>query len=40
MIADFTGRRVVEVDAAGNLVHELRDLPWAIASIAVMPAAQ
>ena len=29
---------VVEVDAAGKLVHELRELPWAIASIAVMPA--
>lgn len=38
MIADFTSRRVVEVDAAGKLVHELRDLPWSIASIAVMPA--
>jgi acetyl esterase/lipase len=35
MIADFTGKRVLEVDAAGRLVHELRDLPWAIASIAV-----
>jgi hypothetical protein len=38
MIADFTSHRVVEVDAAGNLVHEIRELPWAIASIAVMPA--
>lgn len=38
MIADFTSRRVVEVDAAGKLVHELRDVPWAVASIAVMPA--
>jgi hypothetical protein len=37
MIADFTSHRVVEVNAAGGLVHELRDLPWAIASIAVMP---
>ncbi len=36
MIADFTGRRVLEVDAAGTLVHELRDLPWAVASISVM----
>ncbi|MEO7652897.1 MAG: alpha/beta hydrolase fold domain-containing protein [Bryobacteraceae bacterium] len=40
MIADFTSRRVVEVDAAGKLVHEVRDLPWAVASIAVMPAPQ
>jgi hypothetical protein len=37
MIADFTSHRVVEVDAGGRLVHEIRDLPWAIASIAVMP---
>ena len=37
MIADFTARRVVEVDASGKLGHELRDLPWAIASIAVVP---
>lgn len=40
MIADFTSHRVVEVDAASMPVHELRDLPWAVASIAVMPAEQ
>jgi len=38
MLADFTSRRLVEVDAAGNLVHEVRDLPWSVASIAVAPA--
>lgn len=40
MIADFTGRRVLEVDGEGKLVAELRDLPWAVASIAVMGAGQ
>lgn len=35
MLADFTGRRLAEVDRAGRLVHELRDLPWNIASVAV-----
>ena len=37
MLADFTSRRVVEVDAAGRLVSELRDIPWSVASIAVAP---
>lgn len=36
VLADFTAGRVVEVDAQGRLVHELRNLPWSIASIAVM----
>jgi hypothetical protein len=36
MIADFTAKRLVEVDGAGKVVHELRDLPWAVASVAVM----
>lgn len=35
MLADFTGRRLVEVDAQGRPVAELRDLPWSPASIAV-----
>lgn len=34
-LADYTARRLVEVDASGKLVHDLRDIPWAIASIAV-----
>ena len=38
MLADFTSRRLVEVDTAGNLVHEVRDLPWSVASIAIAPA--
>ncbi|MSV27984.1 MAG: hypothetical protein EXQ52_04460 [Bryobacterales bacterium] len=39
MLADFTSRRVVEVDAAGRMVHELADIPWSVASIAVAPNA-
>ena len=38
MLADFTSRRLVEVDGKGRAVHELRDLPWSIASIAIMPS--
>ncbi|MEZ5399732.1 MAG: alpha/beta hydrolase fold domain-containing protein [Bryobacteraceae bacterium] len=32
LIADYTGRRLVEVDSKGNVVAELRDLPYMIAS--------
>ena len=39
MLADFTSRRVVEVDAAGRMVHEMADIPWNVASIAVAPNA-
>ncbi len=39
MLADFTSRRVVEVDASGRPVHEMADLPWNVASIAVAPSA-
>ncbi len=35
MLADYTARRLVEVDAQGRMVHEIRDLPWNPASIAV-----
>ncbi len=40
MLADFTSRRVLEVDAAGRLVSQLRDIPWSVASIAVIPNAR
>jgi outer membrane protein assembly factor BamB len=39
MLADFTSRRVVEVDAEGRMVHEIADIPWSVASIAVLPDA-
>lgn len=37
MLADFTSRRIVEVDGMGRVVSEIRDLPWSVASIAVAP---
>ena len=36
LISDYTGRRLVEVDGAGKVVHELRTGPRTIASVAVV----
>jgi hypothetical protein len=36
LIADYTGRRLVEVDAKGDVVRQLRDLPYMIASAAAV----
>ena len=36
LINDYTGRRIVEVDKAGNLVNELRMGPRTVASLAVI----
>ena len=37
LISDYTGRRIVEVDAAGKVVHELRTGPRTVASIDLLP---
>ncbi len=37
LFADYTGRRLVEVDAKGDLVHELRTGPRTIATVALLP---
>jgi len=34
-VADYTGRRIAEFNAKGELVNELRNIPWSVASIAV-----
>lgn len=34
-IADYTARRIAEFNAKGELVNELRNIPWSVASIAV-----
>lgn len=36
LISDYTGRRILEVDAKGKLVHELRLGPRTVASLAVV----
>lgn len=37
LLSDYTGRRLLEVDAAGKLVNELRMGPRTVASVAVVP---
>ena len=36
LIADYTGRRLVEVDSAGKVVHELRTGPRTVATVDVV----
>jgi hypothetical protein len=36
LICDYLGRRIVEVDAAGKIVHELRNVSYMIASSAIV----
>lgn len=33
IISDYTGRRLIEVDALGKVVNELRTGPWTVASV-------
>jgi acetyl esterase/lipase len=37
LISDYTGRRIVEVNAAGKVIHELRTGPRTVASLDVIP---
>ena len=37
LISDYTGRRLLEVDAAGKVVNELRMGPRTVATVAVVP---
>jgi len=37
LVADYTGRRLVELNPTGQIVHQLRELPYSIASISVKP---
>jgi acetyl esterase/lipase len=37
LISDYTGRRIIEVDAAGKLVHDLRTGPRTVASLDIVP---
>ncbi len=37
MVTDYMGGRIVEFDAAGKIVHQLKNLPWAMTSVGVMP---
>ena len=36
IVSDYMGSRIVEFDAKGNVVHQLKNFPWAVTSIALM----
>ncbi|MEW5976476.1 MAG: alpha/beta hydrolase fold domain-containing protein [Acidobacteriota bacterium] len=37
LLADYTGRRILEIDASGKVVHQLKTTDWNIASISLIP---
>ena len=37
LVADYTGRRLLEIDASGRVVHQMRTADWNIASISLVP---
>ncbi len=36
IVSDYMGSRIVEFDAKGNVAHQLKNLPWSVASIALL----
>ena len=36
IVSDYMGARIVEFDAKGNVVHQLKNFPWSVTSIALM----
>lgn len=39
LVADYMGSRIVEFNAAGQIVHQLKNLPWAMTSVGMLPIA-
>ena len=37
LVADYTDRRLMEIDASGRVVHQIRPADWNIASISLVP---
>lgn len=36
IVSDYQGARIVEFDAKGTVLHQLKNIPWAVTSIALM----
>jgi hypothetical protein len=36
IVSDYMGARIVEFDSKGNVVHQLKNFPWSVTSIALM----
>ena len=34
--SDYQGARIVEFDARGNVLHQLKNVPWSVTSVALM----
>ena len=37
MVVDYQAGRILEFDAAGKIVHQMKNLSWAMTSVGVMP---
>jgi acetyl esterase/lipase len=37
IVSDYQGARIVEFDSKGNIVHQLKNIPWSVTSVALMP---
>ncbi len=37
IVSDYQGGRIVEFDAKGRIVHQLRNFPWSVTSIGLLP---
>jgi acetyl esterase/lipase len=36
IVSDYMGGRIVEFDGKGNIVHQLKNIPWSVTSIALL----
>ena len=36
IVSDYMGSRIVEFDAEGKVVHQLKNIPWSVTSVALM----
>ncbi len=36
IVSDYMGSRIVEFDAQGNVVHQLKNFPWSVTSVALI----
>ena len=37
LVSDYMGARIVEFDAKGAVLHQLKNVPWSVTSIALLP---
>jgi hypothetical protein len=35
-VSDYMSTRIVEFDAKGNVLHQLKNIPWSVTSVALM----